>query len=46
LAQSEGRLDKTICPWDAVKMYEFKEGAEVSKRFYEPDKIKIVASMW
>jgi hypothetical protein len=34
--QSEDRLDKKICPWDAVKMYAFKEGAETSKRFYEP----------
>ncbi|MGE5303397.1 MAG: hypothetical protein ACM3TN_08710 [Alphaproteobacteria bacterium] len=34
--ESEDRLDKKICPWDAIKMYEFDEGVEVSKYFYEP----------
>ena len=24
-AESEDRLDKKICPWDAIKMYEFEE---------------------
>ncbi|MGE5820420.1 MAG: hypothetical protein ACM37Z_20510 [Deltaproteobacteria bacterium] len=34
--ESEDRLDRKICPWDAIKMYEFDEGVEVSKYFYEP----------
>ena len=34
--ESEDRLDKKICPWDAIKMYEFDEGAELSTNFYEP----------
>lgn len=34
--ESDDRLDKKICPWDAIKMYEFDEGVEVSKYFYEP----------
>ena len=34
--ESEERLDKKICPWDAIKMYEFDEGVERSKYFYEP----------
>lgn len=33
---SEDRLDKKICPWDAIKMYEFDAGVERSKYFYEP----------
>ena len=32
--ESEDRLDKKICPWDAIKMYEFEEGLEVSEFFY------------
>jgi len=24
--ESDDRLDKKICPWDAIKMYEFDEG--------------------
>ena len=38
---SEDRLDKKICPWDAIKMYEFDVGAELSKRFYSEADIKI-----
>ena len=34
--ESEDRIDKKICPWDAIKMYEFDEGVEHSKYFYEP----------
>ena len=34
--ESADRLDKKICPWDAIKMYEFDEGVERSKYFYEP----------
>lgn len=40
--ESEDRLDKKICPWDAIKMYEFDEGLDVSKYFYDPEKIKKV----
>jgi ferredoxin len=44
--ESEDRLDKKICPWDAIKMYEFEEGAEVSKYFYDPEKIKVVNGLY
>jgi hypothetical protein len=37
---SEDRLDKKICPWDAIKMYEFDEGLEASEYFYDITKIK------
>jgi ferredoxin len=40
--ESEDRLDKKICPWDAIKMYEFDEGAKLSKYFYGPENIKVV----
>jgi ferredoxin len=45
-AESEDRLDKKICPWDAIKMYEFNEGAKLSKNFYEPGKITIVDGVY
>ncbi len=44
--ESEDRLDKKICPWDAIKMYEFDEGAEVSQYFYNPEKIKVVNGLF
>jgi len=44
--ESEDRLDKKICPWDAIKMYEFDEGLEVSKYFYIPEKIKTVGGVY
>lgn len=34
--ESTDRLDKKICPWDAIKMYEFDAGVERSKYYYEP----------
>ena len=34
--ESTDRLDKKICPWDAIKMYEFDEGVERSNYFYQP----------
>jgi ferredoxin len=40
--ESEDRLDKKICPWDAIKMYEFEQGAELSEYFYDITKIKEV----
>jgi hypothetical protein len=40
--ESEDRLDKKICPWDAIRMYEFDEGAELSKCFYQPANKKVV----
>ena len=43
--ESEDRLDKKICPWDAIKMYEFEEGLEVSKYFYDQEKIKKVSGL-
>lgn len=45
--ESEDRLDKKICPWDAIKMYEFdKGGAELSKYFYGPENIKVVNGLY
>ena len=38
--ESEDRLDKKICPWDAIKMYEFDDGMEVSEYFYDITKLK------
>ena len=32
--ESEARREKKICPWDAIEMYEFEVGVEVSKYFY------------
>jgi len=43
---SEDRLDKKICPWDAIKMYEFDEGLEVSEYFYDQTKLKRVNDMY
>jgi formate hydrogenlyase subunit 6/NADH:ubiquinone oxidoreductase subunit I len=43
---SEDRLDKKICPWDAIKMYEFEEGAKVSTNFYEPKHIHLVDGVY
>jgi ferredoxin len=39
---SEDRLDKKICPWDAIKMYEFDDGLAMSEYFYDITKIKVV----
>src|SRR3989304_7733271 len=44
--ESEDRLDKKICPWDAIRMYEFDEGAGVSQYFYNPEKIKVVNGLF
>ena len=44
--ESEDRLDKKICPWDAIKMYEFEEGLEVSRYFYDQEKIKTVNGLY
>lgn len=44
--ESEDRLDKKICPWDAIKMYEFEEGLEVSQYFYDPTKFKVVNGVY
>ena len=38
--ESEDRLDKKICPWDAIKMYEFDDGLEVSEYFYDITKLR------
>jgi len=40
--ESEDRLDKKICPWDAIKMYEFDDGLEAAEYFYDITKIKKV----
>jgi ferredoxin len=44
--ESEDRLDKKICPWDAIKMYEFDEGVAVSEYFYNPKKINTVDGLY
>ena len=40
--ESEDRLDKKICPWDAIKMYEFEDGLQRAEHFYDITKIKEV----
>jgi ferredoxin len=40
--ESEDRLDKKICPWDAIKMYEFDDGLNMAEYFYDMTKIKKV----
>jgi hypothetical protein len=44
--ESEDRLDKKICPWDAIKMYEFEDGLEVAEFFYDQSKIKQVNGLF
>jgi len=44
--ESEDRLDKKICPWDAIKMYEYEEGLELAQYFYDAEKIKIVEGVY
>ena len=44
--ESEDRLDRKICPSDAIKMYEFDEGAELSKYFYEPKALEVVKGVY
>lgn len=44
--ESEDRLDKKICPWDAIKMYEFDEGAELSEYYYVSQNIKAVNGLY
>jgi hypothetical protein len=44
--ESEDRLDKKICPWDAIKMYEFDDGQEVSEYFYDITKIKQIGGVY
>lgn len=38
--ESEDRLDKKICPWDAILMYEYEDGLEAAKLFYDPELIR------
>jgi ferredoxin len=44
--ESEDRLDKKICPWDAIRMYEYDEGLRVSEYFYDITKIKVVNGVY
>jgi hypothetical protein len=44
--ESEDRLDKKICPWDAIKMYEFEDGLTKSEFFYDATKIKRVNGVY
>jgi hypothetical protein len=36
--ESEDRLDKKICPWDAINMYEFDEGVVVFEIFLRTER--------
>jgi hypothetical protein len=44
--ESEDRLDKKICPWDAIRMYEYDEGLEASRYFYDPSRFKLVGGLY
>ena len=44
--ESEDRLDKKICPWDAIKMYEFEDGVTRSEYFYDAAKVKQVNGVY
>jgi ferredoxin len=44
--ESEDRLDKKICPWDANKKYEFYDGLVMSEYFYDITKIKEVDGVY
>lgn len=44
--ESEDRLDKKICPWDAIKMYEYEAGLEASHYFYDITKIKMANGVY
>lgn len=44
--ESEDRLDRKICPWDAIRMYEFDEGLEMCEFFYDPADIKQVDGLY
>ena len=44
--ESEDRLDKKICPWDAIKMYEFEDGVTRSEFFYASTKVKQVNGVY
>ena len=36
---SEDRLDKKICPWDAISMVEYEDALVLSKLYYDPELI-------
>ena len=44
--ESEDRLDKKICPWDAIKMYEFEDWLTRSEFFYDSTKVKQVNGVY
>lgn len=44
--ESEDRLDKKICPWDAIRMVEFDEALEFSTYYYDPADIKVVDGLY
>jgi ferredoxin len=44
--ESEDRLDKKICPWDAIKMYEFEDGLEKAEFFYDMSKLKKINGVY
>jgi len=43
---SEDRLDKKICPWDAIKIYKFDDGLVKSEYFYDQSKIKQINGVY
>jgi ferredoxin len=44
--ESEDRLDKKICPWDAIKMYEYEDGQAMSEFFYDMSRIKKINGVY
>jgi ferredoxin len=44
--ESDDRLDKKICPWDAIKMYEYDEGLAMADFFYDMSKLKQVNGVY
>ena len=44
--ETEDRLDKKICPWDAISMVEYDEALETSAYFYDPADIRIVDGLY
>jgi len=44
--ESEDRLDKKICPWDAIKMYEFEDGQNMSEYFYDITKVRKINGVY
>jgi len=44
--ESEDRLDKKICPWDAIKMHEYDDGLRIAENFYDSARVKQVNGLY